>query len=145
MKNKLKTAFYLLALFNISACTAVTAERGSFLQDYQVEEVKVGESSRSDVLRLIGSPTTQSTFDNDIWYYIGQKTEKRGILDSKVVDERIIVVSFNDEGIVESIKEAAGDRVDIPYSRTKTPTHGNELTLTQQLLGNMGRFNTKQQ
>ncbi len=99
----------------------------------------------SDVLRLIGSPTTQSTFNSNIWYYIGQETEKRGILDSKVVKERVIMISFNKDGIVETVKESTGNRTDIPYARTKTPTHGNELTFTQQLLGNLGRFNAPQQ
>ncbi len=122
----------------------MTAQRGSMLEDYQISEVKIGESSQSDVLRIIGSPTTQSTFNSNIWYYIGQETEKRGILDSEVVKERVIIVSFNDEGIVESVGESSGDRMDIPYARGKTPTHGNDLTFTQQLLGNMGRFNAPQ-
>lgn len=144
MKNKLKIAFYCLMIVNITACSPVTAQRGSMLADYQIEEIKVGEHSRSDVLRLIGSPTTQSTFNTDIWYYIGQETEKHGILDSEVVKERVIVVSFDKEGIVQSLEDGTGDRMDIPYARTKTPTHGNELTFTQQLLGNLGRFNAPQ-
>ncbi len=145
MKNTFKIAFCLLILTSTTACSPVIAQRGSLLEDYQITEVKVGEHSQSDVLRLIGSPTTQSTFNNNVWYYIGQETEKRGILDSKVVKERIIMVAFNDKGIVESISEESGDRMDIPYARTKTPTHGNELTFSQQLLGNLGRFNAPQQ
>ena len=127
------------------SCTPVTAQRGSMLEDYQITEIQTGKHSMSDVLRLIGSPTTQSTFNSDVWYYIGQETQKRGILDSEVVKERIIIVSFNKDGIVESVKESSGDRMDIPYARTKTPTHGNDLTFTQQLLGNLGRFNAPQQ
>lgn len=118
------------------------AQRGNMLQDYQIKEVTAGTNSRSDVLRTLGSPTTVSTFNPDIWYYIGQETEKRGILDDEVVAERIVQVTFNAEGIVESIEEVDPDRLDIPYARSKTPTYGNDLTFTQQLLGNMGRFNT---
>ncbi len=99
----------------------------------------------SDVLHLVGSPTTQSTFNNNVWYYIGQETEKRGILDSKVTKERIVKISFNKDGIVENVEDITGERLDIPYERAKTPTHGNELTFLQQLLGNMGRFNAPQQ
>ncbi len=144
MKNLLKTSFCCITLIVMVGCSPVTAQRGSMLEDYQISEVKIGESSQSDVLRTIGSPTTQSTFNNNIWYYIGQETEKRGILDSEVVKERVIIVSFNNEGIVESIEESSEGRMEIPYARDKTPTHGNELTFTQQLLGNMGRFNAPQ-
>ncbi len=142
MKNFFKITSCCFVLANITACTPVTAQRGNLLEDYQIADVKINESSVSDVLRLLGSPTTQSTFNNNIWYYIGQETQKRGILDDEVIKERIIEVAFNKEGIVQSIKEIDNERIAVPYTRSKTPTHGNELTFTQQLLGNLGRFNT---
>ena len=144
MKKLLTTGFCLFILVSISACSPVRAQRGNLLEDYQVTEIIAGKHTRSDVLRLLGSPTTQSTFNTDIWYYIGQKTEKNGILDDKVVDERIVAVAFTADGIVASIEEQNSERIDIPYARKKTPTHGNELTFTQQLLGNLGRFNAPQ-
>ena len=141
MQNFIKTSFCCLILFTASACTPVTAQRGNMLEDYQTEEIQVGESTRSDVLKTLGSPTTQSTFDNDIWYYIGQETKKRGILDSEVAQEKIVEIHFSPEGIVTSITSPEVSRENIPYARTKTPTHGSELTFSQQLLGNLGRFN----
>lgn len=134
-----------LAVISISACTPVTAQRGNLLEDYQLEELKVGETTRSDILRTLGSPTTQSTFNANIWYYIGQETEKHGILDQEVINERIVAVTFDEEGVVAAIEEIDPNRQNIPYARTKTPTHGNDLTFIQQLLGNMGRFNAPSQ
>ncbi len=145
MKKFFQFLLLTTAFIPCLACTPVVAQRGNLLQDHQVSEVKVGESSRSDVLRILGSPTTQSTFNEDIWYYLGQETEKRGILDHEVVNERIFVVSFNEEGIVQTISEEDSERLDIPYSKSKTPTHGNNLTFMQQLLGNLGRFNAPNQ
>ena len=86
----------------ISACTPVVAQRGNMLEDYQVSEVVTGESKRSDVLRTLGSPTTKSTFDQNVWYYIGHETEKRGIFDPKVTKERIFLVAFDEEGTLEA-------------------------------------------
>ncbi len=145
MEKILKTTLCCLLVMILSACAPVTAQRGNLLADYQISEIKAGQHSRSDVLRNFGSPTTQSTFDNDVWYYIGQETEKHGILDEEVTNERIVVVSFTDDGIVKSVEERDADRVSVPYSRRKTPTHGNDLTFMQQLLGNVGRFNSPQQ
>ncbi len=132
------------ALLLLPACTPTIAQRGNLLPEYKVEKIILGEHMRSDVLRTLGSPTTQSTFNPDIWYYIGQETEKRGILDAKVIEERIIMVKFNAEtGIVETIEEIDEGRINIPISRDKTATHGNETGALKQLLGNLGKFNPK--
>ncbi len=144
MQKIFKFAFSLLLLLFIPACTPVTSQHGNMLEDFQIQEVKAGEHTRSDVLRLLGSPTTQSTFNPNIWYYLGQESEKRGILDQQITDERIVVVMFNKDGVVDAIQEVDSERENIPYARTKTPTHGNDLTFMQQLLGNLGRFNTPQ-
>ncbi|NCT40764.1 MAG: outer membrane protein assembly factor BamE [Alphaproteobacteria bacterium] len=128
----------------LSACTPTVSQRGNMLENYQIEEIKVNESKRSDVLRTLGSPTTKSTFDPKVWYYIGQETEKRGIFDPKVTKERIFLVAFNDEGTLTDIEEIDRKRLNIPYVRDKTITHGNERTLAQELLGNLGKFNPQQ-
>lgn len=130
-----------LAVLSTGACSPTIAQRGNLLEDHQLAEVMPFESTRSDVLRNLGSPTTQSTFDPNVWYYIGQETSKRGILDPEVVKERIILVAFNEEGYVEAIEDVDRERLNIPYIREKTPTHGSKTTVMQQLLGNLGKFN----
>ena len=129
------------ALLATTACTPTVNQRGNMLEDYQVQEVTAGTHTKSDVLRILGSPTTQSPFNENIWYYIGQETEKRGILDPKVTKERVIVVLFDEAGTVQTIHEADPNRIDIPIERDKTATHGNDMTIMQQFLGNLGRFN----
>lgn len=133
------------ALLLLPSCSPTVAQRGNMLENHQLEEVKSGQSTRSDVLRAFGSPTAQSTFDPNIWYYIGQETEKRGILDPEVTKERIFQVAFSQEGILESVREIGRDRMNIPYARDKTPTHGNETTVMQQFFGNLGKFNPQPQ
>ena len=125
----------------IGACTPTVAQRGNTLENYQVDEIVPGVHTRSDVLRLLGSPTTQATFDENIWYYIGRTTEKHGIMDPEVVEERVVAVTFTQDGIVERIGDINGEKIDVPLSDDSTPTHGNDLTIMQQLLGNVGRFN----
>ena len=130
-----------VALISLSACTPTKAVQGNFIQDYQLAEVQAGVDTQSDVMRKLGSPTTRAPFDDNVWYYLGQETEKRGILDPEVKNERIIVVFFDESGTVTDLKNVDPQRTDIPYVREKTPTSGQEITVMQQLLGNMGRFN----
>lgn len=138
MKNTIALA---LSLATLSACTPITANRGNLLEDYQMKEVVPGQDSRDEVIRKIGSPTEISAFNDNIWYYLGQKTEKRGIFDPKITEERIVVVTFGQDGLVDSIKERKDGREDVSVVQRKTPTSGNEITFVQQMLGNLGKFN----
>ena len=131
----------LVALILCGGCTPTVSERGNIIQDYQIEQIAIGVHTRRDVLKIMGSPTTQAPFNENLWYYIGQKTEKRGVFDEEVDEERIVAVKFDPEGIVRVVKEIEADRVNVPIENDETKTHGNEITLPQQLLGNLGKFN----
>lgn len=126
----------------IGGCTPTHSVHGNIVQDYQLTEVTAGQDTRIDVLKKLGSPTTKAPFDDNVWYYMGQKMEKRGILDAEVIEERIVAVVFDEEGTVKTIEDIDTNRIDLPYDREKTPTSGNEMTVLQQLLGNLGKFNT---
>lgn len=140
-----KTLLILSLALLTTACAPVVAQRGNLLEDHQISIVEIGTSTRSDVLRALGSPTTRSTFDNNLWYYIGQETAKKGILDPKVTKERIILATFNEDGVLEALEDIDRERINIPYSRDKTVTHGNDITIAQELLGNLGKFNPAEQ
>ena len=131
----------ILTCAAITACTPTQATRGNIVEDYRIAEIVPGVSTRTSVLQSLGSPTTEAPFDENVWYYIGQKTEKTGIFDPKVVDKKIVVVAFNPDGVVQTIEKVNADQIDVPHVRRKTPTSGNEITVLQQLLGNVGRFN----
>lgn len=131
-------------LCTATACAPTKTVRGNMVEDHVLASVQPGVDNAADVMRKLGSPTARDPFDPSIWYYIGQHTEKRGILDPQVMEERVVIARFNQEGRLESLSERAGERLDIPVSRDKTPTSGNEVTFMQQLLGNLGKFNREE-
>lgn len=142
MKQHMKRTFTILALAALlAACTPMEATHGNMVEQYRMAEVVPGVSTRTNVLKSLGSPTTTAPFDDNVWYYLAQKTEKRGIFDPEVVEEQVVVVAFNDEGIVETITPVDAQQMDVPRVRRKTPTGGNEVTFLEQLLGNVGKFN----
>ncbi len=136
---------FLLTLLALTvaaaACTPTVNLHGNMIEDHQFTTIQPQVDTRNDVLRKLGSPTSTAAFDENTWYYIGQTMEKKGILDDKVTQERIVVVRFTPEGVVSNITDQNGQRLDIPYVRRKTPTSGNEMTALQQFFGNLGRFN----
>jgi outer membrane protein assembly factor BamE (lipoprotein component of BamABCDE complex) len=137
-----RNALLLLGACTLAAaCTPTIANRGNMLQEEQIDSVITGLHTRTDVLKNLGSPTTKAPFDDNTWYYLGQETEKRGILDPKVTNEQIVRVQFDDSGIVQIVEIVENERLNVPISTKETPTHGSEMTFIQQMLGNVGKFN----
>jgi outer membrane protein assembly factor BamE (lipoprotein component of BamABCDE complex) len=106
-----------------------------------VEAIKAGEYTQEDVLALLGTPSTVSTFDERKWYYIGHKSTKFAFQHPEILERNVLVVSFDDTGYVsyKQIFSLADGREIEPIAR-KTPTEGRDFTVMQQLLGNLGRL-----
>lgn len=134
--------FCALALTTLvlAACTPTIANRGTLIEDDKLAEIKVGESSREDVINLIGTPTQIATFDENTWYYFGRTTKQVAFLDPEVVKQEAVEIHFNEDGHVSDLKKldpAAAQ--DISPTTRRTPTYGHVTTFWEQLFGNLGR------
>ena len=90
---------------------------------------------------MFGSPSSVSTFGNENWYYISERTETTAFYAPEVVDRKVVVISFDDKGVVRDFASLGlEDGRIIELVERKTPTAGNEITFLQQLFGNLGRF-----
>ena len=141
MKNMKTLSLIMASAALISACTPTQSSRGNMVEDFRMREITPGISTRTNVLKSLGSPTTKAPFDENTWYYLGQRMEKHGIFDPEVTEEKVVIVTFNDEGIVQTMEERGANRQDVPLVDRKTPTGGNDVSLAEQILGNVGRFN----
>jgi outer membrane protein assembly factor BamE (lipoprotein component of BamABCDE complex) len=124
------------------ACTARIDQRGNKPDEDQVVLINPGVDDKNRVAELIGTPSSISTFNDRTWYYISKRTETLAFFDPEVVDQEVLAISFDDNGVVDNMRiYGPEDGRTIAYVDRATPTEGNELTLMQQLLGNLGRFN----
>lgn len=125
----------------LAACGGEVAVRGNMPDPEVIAEIQPGGDRREDVVDKLGSPSTVSTFLDRKWYYIGQKVEQFAFMSPTVVERSVLVVSFDETGTVDDTLMYTledGQIID-PVSR-ETPTEGRELTVLQQLFGNLGRF-----
>ena len=132
----------MAAALLLVGCTPRIDQRGNKPDEEQVTQINPGVDDKTRVAELIGTPSTVSTFSDKTWYYISKRTETTAFLDPDVTDQEILAIQFDDSGIVENMRVyGQEDGRTIAYVDRTTPTEGNELTLIQQLLGNLGRFN----
>jgi outer membrane protein assembly factor BamE (lipoprotein component of BamABCDE complex) len=115
--------------------------RGNHIDASQLKELVPGTTTRADVTSLIGSPTARATFDDNQWIYITEVTKPVIAGTQAVESQHVVVLTFDDKGVLQGIEQKNqkdAQPVDV-VSRT-TPAPGNNATMLQQLLGNVGKF-----
>jgi outer membrane protein assembly factor BamE (lipoprotein component of BamABCDE complex) len=132
----------LIATLSLPACAPTITTHGHRFDAAALAQVEPGRSSQRDVTQLLGSPSSLATFDDRTWYYISQRIERHSFYYSTVVSQDVVAIVFDDQGTVSQIDRHGLDSArDIDLVARETPTAGNELSVIEQFLGNIGRFN----
>ena len=74
-----------------------------FLKKKQ-ELLKINESNKNDILNILGSPSTRSKFDNDLWIYIEQnqsQSQLKNLGKMNISKNNILVLELNNYGILK--------------------------------------------
>jgi outer membrane protein assembly factor BamE (lipoprotein component of BamABCDE complex) len=143
MKNTRFKGILLAGAISLAACSPVVTTHGNFIDDQELQAVAAGVTTKSTLQSQFGPPSAVAPFNPNIWYYIGQVNETEAFGIRETVDRRVIEVTFDKQDRVTSIVEKSlEDGKDIAITDQTTPTYGNEYSLLQQLVGNIGRFNT---
>jgi outer membrane protein assembly factor BamE (lipoprotein component of BamABCDE complex) len=125
----------------LGACEPQFDTRGNLPDAEVVLQVQPGIDNRERVTDLLGSPSTVGTFDDKTWYYISKKTKRIAFFDPEVLDQEVLIIKFDDAGTVSDMKLLGiEDAHQVVPNPNETPTSGRELTILQQLMGNIGRF-----
>jgi outer membrane protein assembly factor BamE (lipoprotein component of BamABCDE complex) len=134
----------LVACLLLGGCSFFEAQpqlRGNRVDADQLKELVPGTSTRADVTALIGSPTARATFDDNTWIYISEVTRPRIARTQGVLSQDVVVLSFNDQGVLQDMKRLnQDDALPVSVVARSTPSPGTEATFLQQLFGNIGRF-----
>lgn len=137
-KNHILIALCLL----ISACSPTMATRGNYLEDEQLKTIQIGVSSQDEVAKKLGTPTSVDPFDKSQWFYIGEKTATEAFFDPEIQARRVIVMKFDENGLLKSadeVDEKSGKRIEIVNKSTPAP--GREMNAFEQFMDNLGKFN----
>ena len=131
-------------IVSASACSPNVATRGNLPDPSKLAEIVPGEASRDDVADLLGSPSSAATFGAEVWYYIAARVETVTFNEPEVIDQQVVAIRFGEDGLVAAIDTyGLDDARAVEMVDRVTPTSGKEITILQQLIGNVGRFAKK--
>jgi outer membrane protein assembly factor BamE (lipoprotein component of BamABCDE complex) len=116
---------------------------GAFLDKELVEQIRVGETTKEEVLDLIGSPSThvlRYDQNEDKWLYLGRELQYTGFLGPKLIRQDLLLITFTDEKVQSLERLNEGHYKALEIYRNMTKVKGDSFGLWQQFLGNIGRF-----
>lgn len=140
-----KTVSALIALTAataLGACVPTISDRGDLPGRDHLAEIHPGSTTKTQVEKILGTPSSISVFDDNAWYYVSRKTKQIAFFQPKVLDQDVYVVDFNNSGVVTHVghlTEANAESVEPAPGATPAP--GRKLTFLEQIIGNIGRFN----
>lgn len=130
-----------LSLLSTAACAPITSYSGFQAIESNPKDVKVAVDTKSTVRGKLGSPSATSTFDPNVWFYMNQIKERVAFRRPIVVARDVTAITFNKETeqVMSVNNYTLKDGKVIAFNGRETPTRGRELTILEQLLGNVGR------
>ena len=97
---------------------------GTKALEAKFEQIKVNETNKNDLIKIIGSPSTISDFDKNKWFYIERNKTNQSLLKfgaQKINKNNILIVELNNAGILKNKKLLnLDDMNDLKYLKTET-------------------------
>lgn len=127
-----------------ASCSPVINNRGNEPNPVLLVQIEPGVQSKEDVMRMLGSPSSQAMFEEETWFYISGKQEQVAFFAPEELEREVVAISFDAEGKVKEVRKITKeDGLDISMSSKETPTSGHTFGVLEQMFGNVGRFESK--
>jgi len=135
---------YLIIIFLfISNCTFNKAikHHGVNLLEKKQETLLLKRSNKNDIIKLLGPPSTKSTFDNDVWIYIERKTTTKKLFKlakKKILVNNVLVLEIDNYGLLAK-KEFYNlkDMNDLDFSKRETKIAYSKRSFVYDFLSSM--------
>ena len=144
--NGLRTALLysgmVLAAAALTGCSRDIEHRGYQARTQDLEKLRLG-MTKEEVRSALGSPSTTATVQHqgDSFYYISSRVKTSAFLENEELDRQILAVRFSQFGQVQSFGQyTLQDGAVVDMNSRETPSRGRELTILQQMFGNLGNF-----
>lgn len=127
------------------ACAPITSSHGVPMARIEMAAIDPGLDTRGTVRRALGRPSHAIDLDGETWIYVYSIMEREMFFAPRVVERQVLTVRFDADGFVDRVERFGLEDGQVVALRPEvTPTFGRELTVLQQLLGNIGRLNPNQ-
>ena len=101
-----KLLYIFIFAFVVTNCSfkKVVKHHGVPFLEKKQKQLIINESTSNDVRKILGTPSTQSKFDNDVWIFIERKQTQsrlRNLGRMKIYKNDVLVLEIDNYGILQ--------------------------------------------
>lgn len=130
----------LLLFFVLTGCSSTLHTRGNLIDLDNLKKIRIKETTQAEVHEILGPPSTQTLFTSNGWYYIGEQASTQSFLSPKLLERHIVLIEFDENDKVSSLKKVEKSGYDISPDANKTPIYGRDPSVLSEVFGNIGRY-----
>ena len=139
LKIILKIIFTIL-FFQLNSCGLKVVENHGQIygKNLDLDELQIGKTTKNEIVELLGSPSTTSNFDNEqSWIYISSEFKKFVFLDGSNTDQKILILSFNQNTLKNKEILSKNDINSIQYEENVTDSRGKKISWIRNFFTNL--------
>ena len=131
--NKILLIIIAFFIANCSLNKVVKHHGVPFLEKKQ-EKLSLHTSNKNDIIKLLGPPSTRSTFDNDLWIYVERKlTNSNKLLkfgQKELVVNNVLILELDTMGLLVNKEFYNKEKMeDLKFSKEQTEIYYNKRVL----------------
>ena len=123
--NKIYFIIIFLCIANCSFNKAIKHHGVNFLEKKQ-EKLILKKTNKNDIVKILGPPSTKSTFDNDVWIFIERKTTTKKLFKlarKKILVNNVLVLEIDSYGLLVKKEFYNMEKMnDLDFSKKTTET-----------------------
>ena len=100
---KILNIFIILLFITNCSLNKVIHHHGVHNLDKKQSKLKINQSNKNDIIKIIGPPLIKSTFNNDVFIYIEKKTSSSKLIKlgkKELLTNNVLVLDINNKGIL---------------------------------------------
>ena len=136
---KLFLFIYLLLSLVLYSCSPINKQHGYLIDDFlmssdSISQFKEGNTTKSDIFNIMGSPSIEIFDVNDVWIYLVSIKERKVFEQDEIQFQNIFRFEFNVSGILQKKEVISNENfTQLVFSKEKTRVIRDAYGITDQL------------
>src|SRR5258708_35709902 len=85
-----------------ASCAPAVDQRGNLPNPDKLAEIHTGSTTKDEVAKILGTPSSVSVFNNDkSWYYISRRTSQTAFFDPNLLDQQVCIANCDGQVVVK--------------------------------------------
>jgi len=122
--NKTLYIFFIILVTTSCSVKPIDKYHGVAFLEKKQKELLINKSNKNDIIKILGSPSTESILEDDLWIYIENRKSKSSILKlgkEIVLTSNVLVLEIDKKGMLKNKKfYNIDDQNELLFSNNKT-------------------------